>query len=290
MKVRPGSIVPINFEFWPEKSNHLVMAMVLSCEDQWFNLCPIHCEPELAGFNDLVIMPKDSSLNMFMVVMGKLAAGFPAAAISPEVFAKTQSPRIQSLNMSEAECDQLRKNTYSAMAATSPDTSYMVNRGNFITPGSKTARKIVKFTNDWISFNKASWNHEFSSRHISREIDLNGIIDELSLPLEALTKEMTPPKTTKPAKRTGVIGSSSAMRSSSEIEPSSGTKRGECAGKIGRLFPGLNLEPETFTLETLRKKLSELITGTRLDTPTARKLLQGPISDLVKLLLKLFPR
>ncbi len=277
MIIRPGCIVPINYELWSAKSDHMVLAMVMTCEDQWFNLCPVSCEPQLAGFNDLVVLPDDCSLNTFMVIMGKMVAGFPAGAISPEVFAGSEAPCIKALKIPDCDCDRLCNAAFTAASNGIPGDSCKINRGNFIVPGSPAARKAANLASEWISFAESAWRHEFSSRHLSSEINVKGIIDELMKPLHGAIMDMERPPKPQRITRPKGIGGRSLMHSN--------------AGRIGSL-PGFDItdEPSLPFIENLRKELSAGLIGSSFDNPSARNLLKGTIHDLLKLILLIFPR
>ncbi len=82
MNVKPGQILPVNYQFWPAGSENIVQAMVMRQIGDFYELCPVHANIDSAGFFDLIVSGKTIKSEMDLVVMCRDSARFPALALN----------------------------------------------------------------------------------------------------------------------------------------------------------------------------------------------------------------
>ncbi len=273
MKLNPGSIVPINYNLWPKASDCVVMAMVTGSEGNWLSLCPVHFEPEAAGFMDYVVTPEMTPLKMLMVVMSEQIQPVPLTAIDANFIAGKDPARLAALALPDSVREGLLRDMYFVLSHTKPQDVFKVSRGAFLPPRSSAFKLSQKLANDWNRFVVSAWQKDLAARGLNdravsslvAEIERNtNSRTALSLEMPGASDKVTPRR----SKNLGGLGSSSAMcspgRSSDELQS--------------------HQQP----LETARQTLVDLLVVNGRPAEAAR-LADATFSEFLKLILQFFP-
>ncbi|MEW6710299.1 MAG: hypothetical protein AB1403_10795 [Candidatus Riflebacteria bacterium] len=151
MSIEPGMILSINQKFWPEKSANIVQAMITAKDGDFFEMCPVHCEIEAAGFFDLIVRGSTIESGMDMVIMCRDSAIYPAAAIdtSPDEF--NMGPALTPTESAAILAD-MRK----VLLNQDGKEAYNVLRGMPLTADSAEKKLAESIRNDWHSFRLAA--------------------------------------------------------------------------------------------------------------------------------------
>ncbi len=302
MKYLPGSFVPLNYRFWPESSDEVVMAMVTECGQDWISLCPVHGNLEAAGFMDYVVTTAMTPLKIQMAVMGELIQPLPLSAIS-QVFHQGNNPLwVAALSTPETTCQSLVHDLFYVLSHKKPHDAFKVARGRFLPPKSRGFKQSQALAADWNDFVVTAWQNDLAARGFKEEF-LSPLLDEIKKTTRNITiPEVHVPREPKPSKTTGSghsrgwnrIGVSAGRIG--EIEPVSisGSSRMADPQKPDETTPKPKLavpeEPKKLPqLEKIKKIVFDHLQNNN-RTEEAARLAEAPFSDFLKLLLNLFPR
>jgi len=311
MKYLPGSFVPLNYRFWPESSDAVVMAMVTECGQDWISLCPVHGNLEAAGFMDYVVTTDMTPLKMQLAVMGELIQPLPLSAIS-QVFHQGNTPLwAAALSIPETVCQSLVHDLFYVLSHKKPQDAFKVARGRFLPPKSRGFKQSQALAADWNTFVVTAWQNDLAARGFKEKF-ISPLLDEIkkntrniTIPEVHVPREPKPPKTkgsghSRGRNRIGVsagrLGSSISDDLIGELETigisSSSRMRDqdhfdETAPKSK---PVVQKEPKELTrLEKIKKIVFDHLQKNNRAEEAAR-LAAATFSDFLKALLHLFPR
>ncbi len=302
MKYLPGSFVPLNYRFWPESSDEVVMAMVTECGQDWISLCPVHGNLEAAGFMDYVVTRAMTPLKIQMAVMGELIQPLPLSAIS-QVFHQGNNPRwVAALSTPETVCQSLVHDLFYVLSHKKPQDAFKVARGRFLPPKSRGFKQSQALAADWNTFVVTAWQNDLAARGFKGKF-LSPLLDEIkkttrniTIPEVHVPREPKPPKTTgsgysRGRNRIGVsagrigeiesIGISGSSKMVAQHNPDETTPKPK---------PAVPEEPKERTqLENIKKIVLDYLKKNNRAEEAAR-LAVATFSDFLKALLHLYPR
>jgi len=293
LKLLPGNIVPINYDFWPEASNSNVMAMVVESSDDWVSLCPVHTELEAACFMDYVITPAMSPLKMLLVVVGELIQPLPRLALNQEFIAGNDSARIAALAMPDDSCKALIHDLFYVLAHTTPQEAFKVSRGRFLPSKSRGLKFARDLAGSWASFVLSAWRAALIARGF-KEKAITALLDEIIKtakagaasqigplrPLDVQKRKKSRPLIRSAAGRIGILTTSrmgSSLEADKKVETEESNK--DDTSKRAEISP----------FEAIKKTLAEHLIDEG-KTAEATSLAEANLADFLKLLLRLFPQ
>ena len=265
MNVKNGLVLPINYSFWPPKSQTILMAFVQAVEGDILTLCPVINDFKAAEFFDLIVPAGKTSLACDLVIMGKLQAGFPACALHAGLAAASHDESIKlCLAMPDAERQRLVADLDYLQKNTLPTTAFKVLRGTFLPKDSEAARWRRKFVRRWQSFRLAALIGAVKAQpdRFPQYLGMKTAVETIEQGLQ---------KKPEPAAQTGPANEENAMRIAASAK-----KRG-----------GISIErSETLNL---RRNLAKAMQDQKPAGAVSENLLNGSDADLLELALRLFP-
>ncbi len=265
MNITNGLVLPINYSFWPPKSQTILMVFVQAVEGDILTLCPVINDHKAAEFFDLIVPAAQTSLGCDLVIMGKLLAGFPACALHADLDAHSCDESIGlCLAMPDAERQRLVADLDYLQKNTLPTNAFKVLRGTFLPKDSDAARWRRKFVRRWQNFRLAALIAAVKSQpeRFPQYLGMKAAVETIE---QSLQKKSEPSAQAVPANEENALRIAASAK-----------KRG-----------GISIErSETLNL---RRNLAKAMQEKKHTGGIFEKLLDGSDADLLELALRLFP-
>lgn len=153
MKIRLGSILPINYDLWPTEIEDALMAFVVELKDNLVTLCPVHTNLEAASLSDLIIPPEENSLKTLLIIMTKHSRAFPIRALSNELFDNNgKNDWKQEFELADDECGKFLEQVTEIQANSDYDSYFKILRGRVLRRDSLEWNWVNELGKYWIKF------------------------------------------------------------------------------------------------------------------------------------------